>query len=243
MMRLKTTVPAAATTAVTRRIVGLPPIFSAPHSYTSSPFSSRGNATDTEGPHPPDAAIVVQGPSLLTGTSTYRPSPSLFHLPGLRSLPFWTAPVDTRESDVTGGASKRRVAYGDPTVTRVLEVVEGALEDVRGEYLSAVVGQGTSTNPDADAVKKPLEPDYDVISRGGEHASDALHEGSWDWHSHVLSGVEQPRFREHCPKTAAMIDVLREDGLLFDSPFSFCFYSSLMGDSRIKPHVGPMNLI
>lgn len=200
----------------------------------------RGLATSSSDGHdsvPDDAATVVQGPSLLTNTSAHRPSPSLFHLPGLRSLPFWTAPSSSR-----GDGGRHRVAYGDPAVSHAVRAIEDAFEDVREEYMSAVVGQGTSTDPLAGKVRPPLEPDYDVNQRGGEHASDALHSGSWDWHSYVLNGRRREEFAERCPKTAAVVDGLAEDGLLFETPFAFCFYSTLAGKSRIKPHVGPMNL-
>jgi len=199
-------------------------------------LSSTGGGGDDDDDIPEDAATVIQGPSLLTGTSVHRPSPSLFHLPGLRSLPFWTAPS-------SGGDGRHRVAYGDPSVSHVVETVEEAFEDIRDEYLSAVVGRGSETDPLGDAgVSSPMEPDYDVNQRGGEHASDALHSGSWDWHSYVLNGQRQERFAERCPKTAAVVDGLAEDGLLFETPFAFCFYSTLAGKSSIKPHVGPMNL-
>lgn len=205
------------------------------HPGSARSFSSP---TDDDGA-PDDAATVVQGPSLLANTGVHRPSPSLFHLPGLRSLPFWTAPA----SSPSGGDGRHRVAYGDPAVSRVVRAVEDAFEDIRDEYLSAVVGNGTAIDPASDdRVAPPLEPDYDVNQRGGEHASDALHSGSWDWHSYVLNGQRRERFAERCPKTAAVVDGLAEEGLLFETPFAFCFYSTLAGKSRINAHVGPMNL-
>lgn len=86
--------------------------------------------------------------------------------------------------------------------------MESNYGDIRSEYFAAVLGQrGTTTNADDDyPPEKPLEPDYDVSSRGGEHASDALHTGSWDWHSCVLNGVRNEKFRERCPKTSAVVD-------------------------------------
>ena len=53
---------------------------------------------------------------------------------------------------------------------------------------------------------KPLEPDYDVATQGGEHAEDALHSGTWDWHSYILNGVRNEKFKERCPKTAQVVD-------------------------------------
>ena len=197
-------------------------------------LSSTTDGGSADDDTPPDAATVVQGPSLLTSTSVYRPSPSLFHLPGLRSLPFWTAP--------SSSSARNRVAYNDPTVSAIVEQLEASFDDIKEEYMAAVIGAGTKTDPDADAVSKPLEPDYDVNVRGGEHATDALHTGTWDWHSYVLSGERQAKFAEHCPKTADIVNGLREAGHLFETPFSFCFFSTLQPNSTIKPHVGPMNL-
>ena len=198
---------------------------------STSNTTEEGSADDTP---PADAATVVQGPSLLTSTSVYRPSPSLFHLPGLRSLPFWTAP--------SSSSARNRVAYNDPTVSAIVEQLEASFDDIKKEYMAAVVGAGTKTDPDAGEVAKPLEPDYDVNVRGGEHATDALHTGTGDWHSYVLSGQRQPKFAEHCPETAKIVDGLRGAGQLFETPFSFCFFSTLQPNSTIKPHVGPMNL-
>jgi aspartate beta-hydroxylase len=93
-----------------------------------------------------------------------------------------------------------------------------------------------------DVKRRPLEPDYDVSSRGGEHATDALHTGSWDWHSCVLNGKRNETFNVHCPKTASVVTDLEKEGLLFGTPFGFAFFSTLHGKSYIKAHTGPMNL-
>jgi hypothetical protein len=167
-------------------------------------------------------------------TGVHRPSPSLFHLPGLRSLPFWTAPESQNR--------KHRVAFNDPTVTAAVEYVESNFESIRAEYFASVLGQGNETDLDSGKVLKPLEPDYDVASKGGEHADDALHSGNWDWHSYVLNGNKNERFKERCPKTAEVIDTLDREGLLFGTPFGFCFFSTLHGNSSIQAHSGPMNL-
>jgi len=118
--------------------------------------------------------------------------------------------------------------------------------------MSAVMGMGTNNdmsiaNP---SVKKPLQPDYDVNLKGSE--SDKLHSGTWDWHSYVLSGNVQPKFKEYCPKTVQILQEF-QDSLFFDiteddsitnttNPFGFCFFSTLGGKSYIKPHTGSMNL-
>ena len=191
---------------------------------------------------PEDSATIIQGPSLLTMTGVHRPSPSLFHLPGLRSLPFWTAPESNTEENQAQNIRRHRVAHNDRMVARAIEYVESNYESIRSEYFTSVLGQGRDTNLDSGKVLKPLEPDYDVASKGGEHAASALHSGNWDWHSYVLNGTRNERFRERCPKTAEVIDTLEKEGLLFGTPFGFCFFSTLHGNSSIQAHSGPMNL-
>eukprot|EP01083_Nonionella_stella_P272124 922562_1 len=82
----------------------------------SSSSSSSSSLSDLP---PPDAAQIIQGPSLLANTNVHRPSPSMFFLPGLRSLPFWTSPP-TAEDD----PSKVSIAYGDPAVTSIVKHLE-----------------------------------------------------------------------------------------------------------------------
>ena len=198
-------------------------------------------SSSTSSDEPPEnSATIVQGPSLLTMTGVHRPSPSLFQLPGLRSLPFWTAPESSANSQSQN--RKHRVAFNDPLVTSAVEYVESNYESIRAEYFASVLGQGRETDLDSGKVIKPLEPDYDVSSKGGEHADDALHSGNWDWHSYMLNGSKNSLFKERCPKTAEVIDTLEKEGLLFGTPFGFCFFSTLHGNSSIQAHSGPMNL-
>lgn len=199
------------------------------NSHTRRKFSS-----------PADAASIVQGPSLLTSTGIHRPSPSMFFLPGLRSIPFWTSPSTS---------SNLSVAYGDQTVTEVVKHLEDNYKAIKEEYTSAVLGIGTKTDMSSlkPKVIRPLEPDYDVNLRGGEHASDSLHKGIWDWHSYILNGEVKTRFAESCPNTASILKNI-DHHLFYSSskdshnPFGFVFFSTLHGKSFIKPHTGPMNL-
>mmetsp|Transcript_12370 Transcript_12370/g.24940 ORF Transcript_12370/g.24940 Transcript_12370/m.24940 type:complete len:340 (+) Transcript_12370:25-1044(+) len=207
---------------------------------SSAPFSSSQGQNDND--HPPDSSTVVQGPSLLTSTGVHRPSPSMFHLPGLRSLPFWTAPDSIDSGNESQKNRRLRVAYNDPTITSAVQHVESNFQSIRDEYFSAVLGLGNGVRTESDHVLKPLEPDYDVASKGGEHAEDALHSGTWDWHSYILNGNRNDKFADRCPKTAQVLDELEKEGMLFGTPFSFCFFSTLHGKSSIRPHTGPMNL-
>lgn len=177
------------------------------------PLPSRPAALFSTNDRPPaDSATIVRGPSLLASTGVYRPSPSLFHLPGLRSLPFWTArgPSSASSEPASEGQRRRhRVAFNDPVVAAAVRHVESNYSAIRSEYFSAVLGQGCETNLDNDDVAQPIEPDYDVAARGGEHAEDALHSGTWDWHSYILNGARSEKFRERCPKTAQVVDDVR----------------------------------
>ena len=178
------------------------------------------------------SATIIQGPSLLASTGVHRPSPSLFHLPGLRSLPFWTAPDLDDGSDASSSdpnqqqRGRRRIAFNDPIITAAIQHVESNYAAIRSEYFSAVLGlsnidatttttttttnaSNLSMNTNSGNITKPLEPDYDVSTRGGEHAEDALHSGTWDWHSYILNGRRNERFKEMCPKTAQVVDDVR----------------------------------
>jgi hypothetical protein len=156
---------------------------------------------------------VVQGPNLLR-TCAPRPSPSLMFLPGLRSLPYWTS--------VQG--DENRVAYGDPIVTSAVEYLQANVETIRNEYLSV-------------AQDKKLASDYT------DTGHQQLHQGKWEWHSYLNKGSVQGHFAFHFPQTSKILNELRQENLLFEgTPFGFCFFSSLHGNSRIQPHVSPMNL-
>jgi aspartyl/asparaginyl beta-hydroxylase (cupin superfamily) len=134
-------------------------------------------------------------------------------------------------------------------VTSIVEHLESNYETIKDEYMTAVMGMGNTTDMSSSNpnVPKPLQPDYDVNKKGGEHASDKLHVGNWDWHSYVLNGEVQPNFASACPKTASIIGELSEHLFYGDTtdshnPFGFTFFSTLHGKSYIKPHTGPMNL-
>lgn len=98
------------------------------------------------------------------------------------------------------------MAFNDGVIISAIEHLESNYNVIRSEYFAAVLGHGNETNLDTDKSIKPLEPDYDLASKGGEHADDALHKGIWDWHSYILNGVRNEWFRERCPKTADVVD-------------------------------------
>lgn len=148
-----------------------------------------------------------------------RPSPSLMFLPGLRSLPFWTSPEDDN--------GNKKIAYGDPTVSRVVQYLEHHVDTIREEYLK---------------VAPTLKSDYHTTG----HA-DTLHDGNWDWHSYMSKGSVQGHFAFNFPETSQILnDGLRgadNSHLLFEgTPFGFAFFSMLHGQSSIAAHTAPMNL-
>ena len=239
-------VPMICCRGLCRRRCSLPVVFQQPSSFAFSTMTRPPPLIDdVEQPPVDTSATIVRGPSLLTSTGVHRPSPSLFHLPGLRSLPFWTAPTSSFSPQRAGQREgpRHRVAFNDPLITAAISHVEASYDVIRSEYFAAVLGKSDEISLDEDDVKRrPLEPDYDVTSRGGEHASDALHTGSWDWHSCMLNGIRNKKFGERCPKTVSVVDEMEKEGILFGTPFGFCFFSTLHGRSSIKAHTGPMNL-
>jgi len=80
-----------------------------------------------------------------------------------------------------------------------------------------------------------FENDYKLIDK-----EKSLHEGSWDWASYMSKGKVSPKFKEKFPNTYEILNSL--DDLMFDVPFSYCFFSRLAPKSKIKPHYGPCNL-
>jgi aspartate beta-hydroxylase len=137
----------------------------------------------------------------------------LINLPGLRSLPFWTNLRDDGEN---------RIAYGDPTLQRVIQLLEDHATAIRDEY---------------QRNHARLPSDYDLRT---EHES--LHQGQWDWHSYMTKGKVQAEFFQQFPDTFAVLQQLRSEGVLFEgTPFGYSFFSKLHPNSRIKPHSAPMN--
>ena len=170
------------------------------------------SSSSTSSSTPIIMANVLQGPSLVH-TTLHRSSPSMMFLPGLRSLPFWT--------------SDGRVAYQDPTVSHIVQYLEESASAITKEYKTK---------------QNQVFSDYDITSRGGEHALESLHTGKWDWHSYMLKGNVQGHFVQHFPTTATILQTLRNQGHLFEgTPFGFSFLSKLYGKATIQSHTSPIN--
>jgi aspartate beta-hydroxylase len=157
-------------------------------------------------------------------------------LPGLRSLPFWTSDARPNPNN-PNEPPRRRIAYNDPSVTRVVELLESNADTIREEYLK---------------VAPSLPSDYEGLQDhgSGKDGSDkdiTLHEGDWDWHTYLSKGNVQGDFVMKFPETSKILN----DGLrgeennfqLFEgTPFGFCFFSNLGGGAKIEAHTAPTNL-
>lgn len=83
--------------------------------------------------------------------------------------------------------------------------------------------------------KTGKQSDYELNK--GEHE---LHSGQWDWNSYILKGQVQPDFQLMCPKTTDILNNIPR--LLKNIPFSYSFFSTLKGNTKIAPHYGPSNI-
>jgi len=208
-------------------------ISSSSSSWSSSSSSKDGTGGNVEDLEKMVLCDVIQGPSLLR-TPHARPHPSLLFLPGLRSLPFWT------NSDST------RVAYNDPTVQYVIQLLEENVDEIRKEYLTVAPNIPSDYHPQQqDMMKtKPTDTGGNGSSvMDPQHAS--LHQGNtpWKWHSYLTKGHVQGPFVQSFPYTSKILQQLRNDGILFEgTPFGFAFFSTLGPQSKIAPHTAPMNL-
>jgi len=143
-------------------------------------------------------------------------------LPGLRSLPFW--------SRYDAKSDTNRIAYQDPTLTKVVQHLEANVDLIREEY---------------NRVASTLVSDY-KHDAANEHS---LHQGSWDWHSYLSKGQMQGHFGQYFPNTTRVLQELRQAPdtglptlcLLEDIPFGYGFFSTLHPHSSIKAHCSPMN--
>jgi hypothetical protein len=173
-------------------------------------------------------ADIVKGPSLVRTSNLSRPRPSMLHLPGLRSLPYWTQYVPNSDQNM--------VAYGDPAITAVVRHLDTHWENIWNEFQS---------------VSKTLPSDYQTDT---EHH--ILHQGKWDWHSYMTKGVvdhsHKTQFHRNFPVTTAILEELRNNtsetqsalcrNQLFEgTPFGYSFFSTLHNNANIQPHAGPMN--
>ena len=154
---------------------------------------------------------VVKGPGLLL-TEKHRPKPSLFFLPGLRSMPFWTQ-VDAGETVV---------AYQDKALSWAVRCFEKNAEVIAQEY---------------QAKAKASYFDQEEVSEHGVNVR-----GKQSTCSFMTKGHVKSTFAYHFGRTAAILQTIRDKGLLFEgTPFGFAFFYKLHGKSRTEGNA-PMNL-
>lgn len=159
-------------------------------------------------------------------------------LPGLRSLPFWTSDAQPNNNSNSNEPPRRRIAYNDPSVTRVVELLESNAEIIREEYLRV-----------APTLPSDYEDKQDHVTGGGDDKNKdrTLHKGEWDWHTYLSRGNIQGDFVMKFPDTSKILN----DGLrgeennfqLFEgTPFGFGFFSNLGGGAKIAAHNAPTNI-
>lgn len=116
------------------------------------------------------------------------------------------------------------------------------------------------STPTTSPITKPyssianmLESNYDTIlaeykSLRATRESDyrlhkdehTLHKGQWNWNSYILKGQRQADFASACPRTVEILESI--PSMMAQLPFSYAFFSTLAGNSKIDPHFGPCNL-
>lgn len=149
---------------------------------------------------------VVQGPAILK-TCQHRPTPSMIHLPGLRSLPFWTRLLEPSISNSSNPKQnhtlsnnnpstqfQNQIAFGDPILEQVVQWLEQHVDIIRDEYLQ---------------YHEHYVSDYHIHST--EHHTTTLHQGQWDWHSYMTKGKIQANFFQQFPQTFAILQHLRHN--------------------------------
>eukprot|EP01041_Mallomonas_annulata_P013499 gene13499-28638_t len=67
-----------------------------------------------------------------------------------------------------------------------------------------------------------------------------LHQGKWEWQSYILKGKKQVSFQNNCPITSSILDSI--PNIMYQTPFSYTFFSKLHANTTINAHYGPCNL-
>jgi aspartyl/asparaginyl beta-hydroxylase (cupin superfamily) len=96
-----------------------------------------------------------------------------------------------------------------------------SFKDIRQEYLQM---------RDAE-----IQSNYQL--KEDEHT---LNQGEWIWYNFIAKGVENPKFKEHCPKTTMILNAI--PGLMRGTPFSYSFFSIMKPGTIIDRHYGPSNI-
>ena len=115
------------------------------------------------------------------------------------------------------------MAYQDPVVRQVVDLLETQYELIKQEY---------------HARAPNLPSDYRTDT---EHHT--LHSNEWKWHSFMEKGQLLDSFASKFSQTSSILQSLRDEELLLEGlPFGYAFFSTLSPNSTIAAHSSPMNL-
>ena len=222
---------------------------------TSTRSTEIDSATSTTINHPKDyetnsigqrkhvgpsvSAEIHKGPAILLTSHSIRsrPQPNLLYIPGLRSLPFWTQQQVNQHQQQEGNHESitNRVAYGDPTITAIVEHFDSHYESILHEYQSNYYNGTTATttyvnsgdNNDTTATSDNVgrrgnaNNDDNNDSSSNEHSMHLLNKGGkWDWRSYMTKGnvldsstdsSSSSSFHKNFPKTSAVLEALRNN--------------------------------
>jgi hypothetical protein len=178
-------------------------------------------------------AEIQKGPAVLITSHSIRsrPQPNMLYIPGLRSLPFWTQQQNPQQSQVNseGNVITNRVAYGDPTITAIVEYFDQHYTTIRQEYLSNYHSNNDDTNIKTTYVNSEKNNDVTLSllpgvknndnSGNNEHDMHLLNKGGkWDWHSYMTKGnvlssssSSSSSFHQIFPQTTSILEALRNN--------------------------------
>jgi Aspartyl/Asparaginyl beta-hydroxylase len=187
----------------------------------------------------PVSAEIHKGPAILLTSHSIRsrPQPNLLYIPGLRSLPYWTQQQmkQHQEQGRNNEGITNRVAYGDPTITAIVEHFDQHYETIRHEYQSnyycndtngkttyvSSIDKSDNTGTSEDRTQKSSIKDGDVsdTTSSNEHDMHLLNKGGkWDWLSYMTKGnvltsstqsTSSSSFHQAFPQTSSILEALR----------------------------------
>jgi len=157
------------------------------------------------------------------------------------------------------------IAYRDPTVSKIVSILEENAETIGKEYLlySEVCGddylatgeeEGGGDHKVMTEKKKTKKIQYEFFkdknvtdddSSKSESNENTLHHGTWSWRSYIKKGVHtttKKAFNDHCPVTSDVLDNQLGSELFTGTPFGYAFFSSMAEGAKIDPHNGPTNV-
>eukprot|EP00522_Entomoneis_paludosa_P005784 CAMPEP_0172454986 /NCGR_PEP_ID=MMETSP1065-20121228/11810_1 /TAXON_ID=265537 /ORGANISM="Amphiprora paludosa, Strain CCMP125" /LENGTH=675 /DNA_ID=CAMNT_0013207415 /DNA_START=59 /DNA_END=2086 /DNA_ORIENTATION=+ len=185
--------------------------------------AAKSNMTTTSSAEAPPTATTTTthnappSPILLLTQGQDRPQPTLYYLPGMRSLPFWTPQQE--EPDVA------KVAYQEASLTWAVQLMEQAYSTILDEYQKVAPHLPSDHTADPNSDHLPLQPG-----------------GTWDWHSYTQNGKVQEGFGQNFVHTTHYLLKMALKHLLLEQvAYSHTFFSTLHGHSRVGRHAAAAN--